>query len=895
MDRFTRIGMLWLGGWLAVVTPACAAAGADTVAADELFLDRVGPLLKQRCLACHGDDPQKLKGELDLRSREAMLRGGESGEPAVAPGVPEESPLYLAVTRDDPDTRRCPRRRTTSSPPRRSRRSGRWIDGGAPWPAPSAGKPAKAYTLGREGRRDGRHQRRAVARMDQPPLQARGPLGLPAAPPAGRPRRSTRRRARTRSTRSSTPGRVASASSRPPRRSPHADPPRHVRPDRPAAHPGGGRGVPRRPRTPTPAFATVVDRLLASPHYGEQWARHWLDVTRYADSSGFANDYERRQRLALSRLRRPRASTRTGPTTASSASRSPATRSTPTTPRRWSPSGFLRMGPWELTGMEVAKVARQKYLDDVTDSVGQVFLGRTRSSAPAATTTSSTPCRRATITGIQAVFATTQLAERRGPFLPQENTSRLRREAIPRRSPRPLRGHPQGDPGQGGGRGPAAGAPSASCRMSLASKGCADGIPESQLPPAKIGLEVRDFGMERIVRKGLERLDWELERYEPFALSVYSGRTPVVKAVIAPRRMPEDRLTAGELEATRILARRRPLLAQRAGRPRACSACWRRWCRRGRPGRAQSRCGDPHDASNGRRAALAGWIASPGNPLTARVMVNRHLALAFRPGASPATPTTSARPGKKPSHPELLDWLACRVRRPRLVGQGHAPADHDLGGLPPVVATPRSRVARGERSREARRYAAFRPAPAGRRGAARRHAGRHRRAQPALGGIPVRPELNPEVAMQPRQVMGTFASAWEPSPRPEQTAPAFALRVEAPRAPRPVLRGLQSAQPRDLVRDAGRLHGLAAGLQPVQQHRLPRPRPGAGRPAVARVEQPAGSDRPGLPPGAGPAAGDGRGRRMPEALGRHDRAAPVAHLREAEAAARGAPRGGRGE
>ncbi len=41
------------------------------------------------------------------------------------------------------------------------------------------------------------------------------------------------------------------------------------------------------------AFASLVERLLDSPHYGERMAQHWLDVTRYADSSGFANDYER--------------------------------------------------------------------------------------------------------------------------------------------------------------------------------------------------------------------------------------------------------------------------------------------------------------------------------------------------------------------------------------------------------------------------------------------------------------------------------------------------------------------------------------------------------------------------------------------------------------------------
>ena len=41
------------------------------------------------------------------------------------------------------------------------------------------------------------------------------------------------------------------------------------------------------------AFENLIDRLLASQRYGEQWGKHWLDVVRYADSSGFANDYER--------------------------------------------------------------------------------------------------------------------------------------------------------------------------------------------------------------------------------------------------------------------------------------------------------------------------------------------------------------------------------------------------------------------------------------------------------------------------------------------------------------------------------------------------------------------------------------------------------------------------
>src|SRR5689334_7510086 len=70
--------------------------------AEELFRARIGPLLKERCVDCHGRDPKKVRGGLDLRSRETMLKGGESGEPAVVSGQPAQSLLYQAVTREDP-------------------------------------------------------------------------------------------------------------------------------------------------------------------------------------------------------------------------------------------------------------------------------------------------------------------------------------------------------------------------------------------------------------------------------------------------------------------------------------------------------------------------------------------------------------------------------------------------------------------------------------------------------------------------------------------------------------------------------------------------------------------------------------------------------------------------
>ena len=76
---------------------------SETVPADVLFARKVLPLFKEKCLACHGNDPKKLKGDLDLRTRAGLLKGGESEESSVVPGKPLQSPLYLAITRKHED------------------------------------------------------------------------------------------------------------------------------------------------------------------------------------------------------------------------------------------------------------------------------------------------------------------------------------------------------------------------------------------------------------------------------------------------------------------------------------------------------------------------------------------------------------------------------------------------------------------------------------------------------------------------------------------------------------------------------------------------------------------------------------------------------------------------
>ena len=84
------------------------------------------------------------------------------------------------------------------------------------------------------------------------------------------------------------------------------------------------------------AYEKIVDRLLASPHYGERWAAKWLDVVRYADTNGFELDLERPNAWRYRDYVIHSFKT-TSPTTASSASKSPATKCSPATRKRWSP------------------------------------------------------------------------------------------------------------------------------------------------------------------------------------------------------------------------------------------------------------------------------------------------------------------------------------------------------------------------------------------------------------------------------------------------------------------------------------------------------------------------------------------------------------------------------
>jgi len=171
-------------------------------------------------------------------------------------------------------------------------------------------------------------------------------------------------------------------------------------------------------------------------------------------------------------------------------------------------------------------------------------------------------------------------------------------------------------------------------------------------------------------------------------------------------------------------------------------------------------------SAEGRRLALARWIASPQHPLTARVLVNRVWQWHFGKGLV-TTPNNFGKMGKRPTHPEMLDWLVTWfVEHGWSVQKLHrlimTSAAYQQAGSHPAM----DRLRRLDPGNELLAY--FPPrrlASEELRDALLAVSGELNRE---LGGPGVFPEINWEVALQPRHTMGTVAPAYQPSPRPEQ-------------------------------------------------------------------------------------------------------------------------------
>ncbi len=251
------------------VSPTLALAQAsDTL---EFFETRIRPLLAENCFVCH---TTTRLGGLDMKSREALLKGGNSG-PAIIPGQPEQSLLIQVVEYKHPRLK---------MPPAGKLKDGdiaalaAWVKSGAVWP--EAQVDAKAPLPVQATGAGGTKEKEYVISPQQKSFWSFQPIRKPAVPAV-----------KDQAWAKNDIDRFVLAKLEE----------RGLKPVRPADRRTLIRrttldliGLPPTPQEvdafvndPSPdAFPKVVDRLLASPHYGERWGRHWLDIARYADSKG---------------------------------------------------------------------------------------------------------------------------------------------------------------------------------------------------------------------------------------------------------------------------------------------------------------------------------------------------------------------------------------------------------------------------------------------------------------------------------------------------------------------------------------------------------------------------------------------------------------------------------
>jgi len=248
-----------------VVMAAPLARGAEEPKPDPdaaaFFETSVRPVLVESCQKCHG--PEKQKSDLRVDSREAILKGGALG-PAIVPGNPGESLLIQALAHDqDADLQMPPKGKL---PDAAIDALTRWVAMGAPWgeSAPEATPdPAKAHWAFQPLHAAAPPEVRDRSWV-QTPIDAWILAGLERegmSPSPAIDRRSLIRRA------------TIDLLGVPPTLAEIEAFENDSAPD---------------------AFARVVDRLLASPLYGERWGRHWLDVARYADTKGYVFQEERK-------------------------------------------------------------------------------------------------------------------------------------------------------------------------------------------------------------------------------------------------------------------------------------------------------------------------------------------------------------------------------------------------------------------------------------------------------------------------------------------------------------------------------------------------------------------------------------------------------------------------
>ncbi len=604
-------------GFLALVTlmhwliPVVAVAGSvqgdapvDTAAA-EFFESRIRPLLVEHCHACHAGDNRE--SQLNLDSLAGLLEGGTRG-PAIVPGKPSESLLISAVMHGE----------LLKMPPRAKLSSAevgdlvRWVELGSPWPGAELPANPSRTASGPKAAAGAEPELSAEAKS----FWAFRPPEQPEVPSAADDHWSTGPIDRFIFLR------LREAGLEP-------------------APPVEKRLLLRRATfdliglPPTPeevaafladdspeAFARVVERLLESAHYGEKWGRHWLDVARYADSNGldenlaYANAWRYRDYVIAAFnqdkpydqfVREQIAGDLLTP------DRNDSRRL-----EQLTGTGFLSLGAKMLAEDDPMKM-QMDIIDEQVDTLGRTFLGLTLGCARCHDHKFD-PITTADYYGLAGIFKSTRTMENfqvvaRWQELPlltdaalaaqraeQEQIATREAEIMAlvtaegERVRRELAGQPSA--GSDAGREPSP----------------ADGDTESRFS-AEVRENLRALRADVAARRAELHAPADVmavsdEKSEDLRIHIRGSHLTL--GTIVPRRIPRI-FTAGQVTPLQV-------------------------------------------AGSGRRE-LADWLTDPAHPLTARVFVNRVWQWHFV-AAIVRSPDNFGLLGERPTHPELLDWLA---------------------------------------------------------------------------------------------------------------------------------------------------------------------------------------------------------------------------------------------
>lgn len=602
-----------IGTWL----PLCAEEPVTDADAIKFFESKVRPVLVTRCLKCHGEAQQK--GQLRLDSREAVLKGGESGEIVIS-GKPAESLLIEAINRTGLEM-------PPDAPLKENEIAAitEWVRRGLPWPTVDG----KSRTLESSGKgiTEADKQYWAFQPIRDPAVPGlkseisnlkfpiRNPIdhfiaaklaadGFTPAPEADR-RTLIRRLTFDLTGLPPTPAEIAEFES-------------DSRDD---------------------AYERLVDRLLDSPAYGERWARHWLDLVRYAESDGYRKD-DYRPHAWRYRDYVIRSFQTDKPFDRFVQEQIAGDEIDPDNPDALAATGYLRLSLYEYNQRD-ARTQWNEILNDITDVTGDVFLGfgmgcarchdhkfdpilqkdyfRLRAFFAGILPQDAQPLTtKAEIETHQAKFAEweAKTADIRSKLdeLESPQFAKLKASAI-FKFPAEIQAILKTDD-------VSKLAPLERQLYDLAYR-------QVQYEHDQIGAKLKDES-----KKKWDELRAELKKFDdlkPAALPIgyaVADVGPIAPPTVIPGDKSETDIVPGLLS---VLDDSPAKIAPVPNAPQ----------------------------STGRRTTLARWLTSPDNPLTPRVMVNRIWQYHFGKGLV-ATSSDFGRLGESPSHPELLDWLASR-------------------------------------------------------------------------------------------------------------------------------------------------------------------------------------------------------------------------------------------